>query len=117
MAAWNERIVLGSRLFEDIASDPAPRRALRTLLVGHSHDPDLLRIATQLSQAGAAVEVFLVDRVSRLPTLELSATGHGRHLGPSSSFIFISTALFDATTTGAQSIPVLRVTQPASRDV
>ncbi len=78
VAAWNERIVLGSRLFEDIASDPAPRRALRTLLVGHSHDPDLLRIATQLSQAGAAVEVFLVDRVSRLPTLELSATGHGR---------------------------------------
>jgi hypothetical protein len=73
---WDERIVLGSNAFAEAAAQPSgDRPSLRILLVGHSHDPDLARIATLLGHAHARVEVFLVDRVGRQPNLELSNAG------------------------------------------
>lgn len=63
---WDERIILGSK---DFAADHTPDRRARILLVGHSCDPDLARIATLLRRAGALVHAILVDRIGRQPSL------------------------------------------------
>lgn len=77
--AWDERIILGSNASEETPSDPTgDGRAPRVLLVGHSRDPDLARIASLLRDAGAMVEVLLVDRVGHLPSLEPPAFGSSR---------------------------------------
>ncbi len=68
---WDDRIVLGSGAFSEWSDRrPAGPMRLRALLIGHSHDLDLARIATLLQDAGTAVEVLLVDRVGHQPTVE-----------------------------------------------
>lgn len=46
---------------------------MRVLLVGHSGDPDLARIATMLCNANAVVDVLAVDRVGHQPGFDSRA--------------------------------------------
>lgn len=74
--AWDEQIILGSN---DFAVGSSPDRRARVLLVGHSCDPDLARIATLLRGAGALVHAMLVDRIGRQPSLMFPSRGDRPH--------------------------------------
>lgn len=67
---------MGSSDFESSAPHRFDKRLpARVLLVGHSHDPDLSRIATLLCERSVVVEALLVDRIGQLPTLEYPTAG------------------------------------------
>lgn len=69
------RSVLGSAQFLDAEDRGLRQGGPRVLLVGHSHDIDLARLAGQLGDAGARVDAMLVDRIKSLPSLSPSEDG------------------------------------------
>ncbi|KAF0845266.1 hypothetical protein [Nocardia caishijiensis] len=70
---WDERIIVGSSVFE--AARDRRSGAARILLVGHSCDPDLARIAMLLADTGADVHAVLVDRIGRQPSMTFPQSG------------------------------------------